>query len=183
KKYKKGKHWEAHPIDYAERFADFLLKNNFQGLLADIGCASGKHTAVFRAKGINVVGIDISEDEIETAKVEHPDCRFAKQDAESLEFTDESVAAFFMINVIHYLDKEKAFKEVYRTLKKGGYLFIHFNLLITDREGNIDYSQTESDVMRLVSDFRMVGKKIFERVDAAPKEHTHKILELILQKE
>jgi len=80
------------------------------------------------------------------------------------------------------LDKTKAINEIFRTLKSKGYFFIHFNLSIMDKEGNEDYHHSEEEVLKLVSKFKILHKKILKRVDHKPIEHTHKIIELILQK-
>ncbi|MDD4995020.1 MAG: class I SAM-dependent methyltransferase [Patescibacteria group bacterium] len=181
-KYKKGKHWDAHPTEYAERFADFLKNNNFHGLVVDIGCGRGRDVIVFKKSGFDALGIDISQDEIEAAQANCRDCRFDQQDAENLEFGDEEVSAFFMINIIHYLNAEKALAGIYRALTLGGYLFIHFNLSITDEKGNVDYSGDENDILKLVEKFKVIEKRQFTREDKLPQLHKHEILEFLLQK-
>jgi len=181
-KYNSGKHWENHPTIYAERFLDFLKERRFSGLLIDLGCGSGRDVNFFSKNGLDVKGIDLDEKEISLAKKNFPEICFEIQDVEKLSFVDKSIDYIFMINVIHYLDKEKAIKEVYRTLKDGGYFFIHFNLEIKDNNDKIDYSQKEEEILSLVKDFKIIKKKIFKRVDTKPLKHTHKIMELVLQK-
>lgn len=183
-KYREGRHWENHPTVYAERFAAFLKQQEFNGVLVDIGCGTGRDAAVFQRNGFNVLGIDCSREEIRKAELNYPTCEFEVQDAEALRFADNSIWAYFMINVIHYIKKQQALNEIYRTLSYGGYLFIHFNLDITDEEGNNDYHHDENDISCLVSNsnFKIIKSRKFERMDTVPKRHMHKILELILQK-
>ncbi len=181
-KYNEGRHWEKHPIIYAERFVNFLKKQNFRGLLVDIGCGNGRDVNFFQQHGLKAIGIDYSDKEIKISKDNYPECEFEVQNAEELKFKDKSVDAFYMINVIHYLRKDKALQEAYRALKNNGYFFIHFNISIIDKEGHVDYRHQESDILNLVSDFQIVEKRIFERHDTIPKDHTHKIMELILKK-
>lgn len=181
-KYWAGRHWENHPIIYAETFTKFLKENNFNGILVDAGCSSGRDVDVFSKNGFDVIGIDISEDEIAKAKANFPSCKFEVQNIERLCFENNSIDAFFMINVIHFTNKEKTIKEIFRTLKHGGYFFIHFNISITSKEGKLDYYHSEEDILKLISGFKLLHKIIFERVDINPVEHTHKIMELILQK-
>jgi len=181
-KYAESRHWEKHPTLYAETFAKFLKTVNFNGLIVDIGCGNGRDVNVFSDFGFNALGVDNSKKEIEFDRKKFPELKFEIQDAENLKFKDDSVGAFFMINVIHYLNKEKAIQEIFRTLKPLGYFFIHFNVDITDKSGNADYHQDEEDILKLVSKFKIVDKKLFERVDYQPVEHRHKIMELILQK-
>jgi len=181
-KYSKDKHWEKHPTLYAESFINFLKKTSFDGSIVDIGCGNGRDVSRFNKAGFNVLGIDISEEEINDAKKNFPNIKFDIQNVEKLKFKDNSIDAYFMINVIHYTNKVKALSEIFRTLKKDGYLFIHFNLSIIDEYRKLDYLYEESDIIKLVSKFKIINKNIFERIDKKPVKHIHKIMELILQK-
>jgi SAM-dependent methyltransferase len=182
KKYSTGRHWGKHPTIYAENFAKFLKEKNFEGLLVDIGCGNGRDVKVFSKLGFNALGIDNVQEEINNNKKNFPELKFEVQNAENLKFEDNSIYAFFMINVIHYIHKEKAIQEVFRALKPQGYFFIHFNINVIDKKGNIDYHHEQEDILKLVSKFKILQKNIFERVDQEPVEHKHKIMELILQK-
>ena len=71
---------------------------------------------------------------------------------------------------------------MYRTLKRGGFAFIHFNLLIADQNCNIDYHKTKTDVHKLVKKFKIMEEKTFIREDVLPMPHIHHILQLILKK-
>ena len=181
-KYKDGKHRETHPTIYAERFAELLSNNHFIGQIVDAGCGTGRDVSFFHNYGFNVLGIDYSNHELLTAREKFSSCDFQKQDIENLSLQDNSVNAYFMVNVIHYLNQEKALGEIYRTLSDNGHLFIHFNTSIVDGQGNVDYQQDDDEINDLVSDFDVVDRKVFERVDIIPKKHTPQILELILQK-
>ena len=181
-KYSDGRHWEKHPTLYAETFAEFLKSVNFEGMIVDVGCGIGRDVNVFSKLGFNALGVDNSKEEIENCKKKFPELKFEVQNAENLEFENSSVDAFFMINVIHYVHKEKAIQEIFRALKPRGYFFVHFNIDIIDKSGKVDYSHNQEDILKLVSKFKILQKNIFERVDHQPIEHKHKIIELILQK-
>ena len=181
-KYQEGRHWESHPTVYAERYVAFLKEEGFEDLLVDIGCGSGRDVLVFQQNGIHTLGIDYSTQEIENARLRHPNSEFAVRNVERINFEDNSVGAYFMINVIHYVKKQQALDELLRTLKPRGYLFIHFNIDITDEEGNVDYHHGEKEIYKSLSKFQVKRQRVFERVDTIPKKHTHKILEVILQK-
>jgi len=182
KKYSDSRHWEKHPTLYAETFIEFLKSVNFNGIIVDVGCGNGRDVDVFSKHGFNALGIDNSKNEIENDKKKFPELKFEVQDAEKLKFKDNSIDAFFMINVIHYVHKEKAIQEIFRSLKPKSYFFIHFNIDIIDKNGKVDYHQDQEDILKLVSKFKIVRQKLFERVDSQPIEHKHKIIELILQK-
>ncbi len=181
-KYKETRHWEQRKPDYAEKFVSFLREKKAKGLIVDIGCATGRDVKYFKDAGFETLGIDISKEEIQAAKKNHPDCRFEVQDAEKMNFKDNSVDAFFIINLMHYVDKKAVLKGVLQSLKPGGYVFVQFNLSITDDIGKIDYAYSEEEIIALVSDFAIMKKNKFERTDLKPIKHTHQILELILQK-
>ncbi|MBM3233813.1 class I SAM-dependent methyltransferase [Candidatus Pacearchaeota archaeon] len=181
-KYFDKKHWQNHPAKYSEDFSCFLKSKNFKGMVVDIGCGNGRDVNLFSKNGFRVLGIDNSEEEILFAKSNFPDLNFEVQNAETLNFPDNSIGAFFMINVIHFLNQKKALNEIFRALKPGGYFFVHFNLSVIDAKGNIYYRQNTKSVLNLVSKFKIISQKIFEREDSKPICHKHKILELILTK-
>lgn len=181
-KYLDGEHWKNRAATYASEFADFLRQRNFSGLLVDIGCGNGRDTNLFYQHGINVIGIDHSEKEIAEAKSNFPQCRFKIQNAENMNFADESAGAIFMINVLHYTNQNVVLNEINKILAKDGYALIHFNTQIKDQNNVIDYHQNEKEILGLVSRFKIVENKLFERTDIFPHVHTHKIMELILQK-
>lgn len=181
-KYSLNRHWEKHPIIYAETFAKFLKERHFEGLLVDVGCGNGRDVNVFSKFGFNVLGIDVSRGEIENCKKKFIKLKFEVQDVENLKLKNNSVDAFFMINVIHLVRKEPAINEIFRALKSKGYLFIHFNTDIIDKNGNIEYHYNKQDVLKLISKFKIIQQRIFERIDHQPLEHKHNIMELVLQK-
>jgi SAM-dependent methyltransferase len=181
-KYNASRHWENHPTVYAEHFAKFLKDKNFKGLILDVGCGNGRDVNIFHGFGFDTLGVDNSEKEIESAKEKFPELKFEVQDAEKLNFKDNSIGAVFMINIIHYVHKEKAIQEILRTLTSGGYLFIHFNIDVIDQEGNVDYHHEPEDILKLISKFKVSQKRVFERIDSQPMKHKHEIMELILQK-
>ena len=181
-KYANKRHWEKHPTTYAEAFSEFLKKKRFKGKIVDVGCGNGRDVNIFKKQGFNCLGVDYSEQEINLAKQQFPELAFEVQNVEKLRFEDNSIDAFFIINVIHYVDMKKAISELYRTKNKNGYVFIHFNISITDKDGHQDYTHSEQDILNIVSKFKIVKKNIFERIDLEPIKHTHKIMELILEK-
>jgi len=181
-KYNNGQHWKDHPTSYSEKFADFLESKKINGKLIDAGCGNGRDVQVLNSAGFNVIGIDYSKEEIKLAKKNFSGLNFEVQNIEKMKFKSNSISAFFCINVMHYVNQEKAINEFYRTLKNKGYVFIHFNLEIKDLNENIDYKDSEKDILKLLSKFKIIKKEIVYRTDKTPVEHTHKILELILQK-
>jgi ubiquinone/menaquinone biosynthesis C-methylase UbiE len=181
-KYLQGQHWYDHPVSYAEEFANLLQKQGFKGRIIDIGSGSGRDVHFFKSLGFEVKGLDYSEDEIKRAQASFPQDNFIVGDAEKLDLLDNSVGAVFMINVIHYVNQKKSLEEIHRVLCDRGYFFIHFNLAIKNIDGNIDYQQNEAEIRNSIKAFNIISEKKFSRLDRIPSEHTHNILQFILQK-
>lgn len=181
-KYSKGKHWENHPTAYAEFFVQFLQDMKFQGKIVDLGCGNGRDLNVFHKNGFETLGIDYDEKIIADAKTKYPTLAFQCANIEHLPFSDESIDAYFCINLIHYVDQKKALAEIMRTLKPGGRIYIHFNLQIIDEQGNLDYIQHIDDVHKLISDFWRMYFAYSERNDTEPRPHKHIFYETILKK-
>jgi len=104
------------------------LQINSTHKIIDIACGKGT-TAILIAKkfGCNVIGIDISPELIEEAKILAEKCRvsdkvtFQVGDATRLPFNDNSFdIAISQAMLILVEDKIKAIQEAYRVLKNGG---------------------------------------------------------------
>lgn len=184
-KYREGSHWEKHPTVYTDGFISFLRKENVSAniLIVDLGCGNGRDVNHFNVSGIHAIGFDNDKEILEDAKQksEYP-AAFYPCDIERLPFLDTTQDAYFCINVMHYINASKVLSEIYRTLKPGGYAFIHFNLLIIDQNYTIDYHQTRSEVYELVNQFAIVEEKIFLREDTIPQAHIHHIMQVILKR-
>ncbi|XP_038643785.1 putative methyltransferase DDB_G0268948 isoform X2 [Scyliorhinus canicula] len=91
-------------------------------LAVDIGCGSGQSTRGLASYFDKVVGIDVSEAQIEEAKkVDGPDnVSYRLGLAEELEFEDGSVDLVTAGIAAHWFDMEKFMKEAERVLKPKG---------------------------------------------------------------
>ena len=94
----------------------------------DYCCGLGNTTKNLYEYGAKkVYGIDIAEDELNTAKKAVENAGFDSSglivgDAENTPFEDNKFDLIVCIGVLHHLDCNKAFKEIYRILKPGGYV-------------------------------------------------------------
>ena len=94
-------------------------------LVLEIGCGVGMDSYRMARHGLRVTGIDLTQVAIETAK-----SRFAREslegtfevgNAEALGLPDEHFDYVYSFGVLHHVaDTERAVKEVWRVLKKGG---------------------------------------------------------------
>ncbi len=113
------------------RLAELCKLENAKKVLV-VGCGTGGD-AVYIAKtyGCSIIGIDIAEHMIQKAKerVEREELTYLVEfkvgDAYDLEFETETFDVVLTVFVSQFLDREKAFKEFHRVLKKGGCLGIN----------------------------------------------------------
>ena len=109
-------------VKIAEKLLSFI-PDDFSGRLLDVpvGTAVFTHEKYKRMKNADITCLDYSEDMLEQAKKRLPDIGMIQGDVGSLGFDDESFDTLLSMNGFHaFPDKEKAFSETYRVLKKGG---------------------------------------------------------------
>ncbi len=95
--------------------------------ILDVGTGTGFFVVLLSKLGHTVVGIDLTEAMLDEARENCIDfdvsAEFLQMDAQNLDFEDESFDAVITRNLTWTLpDTEKAYKEWYRVLKKGGIL-------------------------------------------------------------
>ena len=100
-----------------------------QGNILDVGCGLGattKYLLNFYSPD-NVVGINISPQQLEQAKINAPNCQFMLMDAVAMDFEDNSFDNIICVEAAFYFDTRKRFlQEAKRVLKPGG------NLIMSD---------------------------------------------------
>ena len=100
-----------------------------EGKILDIGCADGTVTKFIleQSRASLVVGIDALQGSVDYAqkRFKTKKLKFLTADAEKLPFEKEEFEAVFCLDSIeHFLNPEKAIREMKRVLKKNGYLVI-----------------------------------------------------------
>jgi SAM-dependent methyltransferase len=131
--------YDAVAAEYAEKFAgelahkplDRRLLRDFaatvRGPVLDFGCGPGQTTALLRAAGASVAGLDLSPALLVEARARNPEIPFAAGDLLRLPLGDGVLAgavAFYAI--VHFNDYQlrTAFQELRRVLRPGGHLLI-----------------------------------------------------------
>lgn len=94
----------------------------------DVGCGTGNYTIALAEKGMNVTGLDVSLQMIETARKKMSSVEWVHGDAKHLPFSDRSFDGVLCFLAIHHI-KELAlfFSEAQRVLKPGGKIVIFTN--------------------------------------------------------
>ncbi len=116
------KEYDRNLLDaFARRFTD-------NSVICDVGCGPSAHIGRYvLEKGINVVGVDISDQCVEMARRCNPGMRIEQGDATGLPFNSESFDGIISYYSIIHSPKDcthRYFSEFHRILKPGGYLLV-----------------------------------------------------------
>lgn len=94
--------------------------------LLDFGCGTGQQAICMAKVGYRVSGFDVSEKQIESARLRAAEYGFADrtdfsvQIAENLDYQDNSFDCILGIDILHHLEIEPSIRETHRVLKPGG---------------------------------------------------------------
>jgi 2-polyprenyl-3-methyl-5-hydroxy-6-metoxy-1,4-benzoquinol methylase len=115
----------AYPTNVSYRIGR-VARYIYGGRWLDYGCADGGYTAsLLDAGAVNVVGVDISPERIETARTTHPGVEFRVNNDGLLSFKDRAFDGAFLNEVIeHVADESRTLSDIGRVLKPDGILII-----------------------------------------------------------
>ncbi len=115
-----------HTLRAANRAQQLLDRIDFQGSwrYLDVGCGVGAAACEIAERyGLDVTGVDVDPGQIEATRATHPHLRFMVMDATKLQFHDAEFDIVATSMVMHHTqDWERAFSEMIRVLRPGGYL-------------------------------------------------------------
>ena len=128
------KHRDVHKIDNElENFYGQLPK---EPKVLDAGCGAGRPVSKFLTdKGVNVMGIDISDKMLKLAKQNVPDGNFQKGDMTKIKFGEEHFDGVVSVFALFHIEKqmhEQVFSEFFRVLKRRGVLMINTGIRESD---------------------------------------------------
>lgn len=116
---------------------------SFASKIYDVGCGPSGHIGRYLFdKGLNVIGVDISQKCIDIAKNYHPDMAFKKMDMMALQLDDlsiDGIISFYSIIHTPKNDVYKIFQEFKRVTKIGG------KILLAVKEG--DHEGIEDNIL------------------------------------
>jgi ubiquinone/menaquinone biosynthesis C-methylase UbiE len=110
-----------------DSFADSLRG---QGKVCEIGCGPGQIARYLLDRGVNMRGIDLSDEMVKCARRLNPDISFEQGDMLALNFKDASFAGLVSFYAVIHLkrpDMTRALKEMRRVLQPGGKLLVSFH--------------------------------------------------------
>lgn len=89
----------------------------------DVACGSGNYTAALSHFGLNMTGIDVSEEMLTKARAKHPQVQWTHGDARELPFENNQFSGVVCTLATHHIPNlEKAFSEVHRVMNKGNFV-------------------------------------------------------------
>lgn len=110
---------------------DFFIDKLNEDKILDIGCGSGRDSEYFVNKGLDVIGIDLSNRFIEISQAKVPKAKFIKMDMRNINFPVNSfdgiwlMASLLHIPKLEIKDTVIKFREV---LKTNGIIYISVKL-------------------------------------------------------
>lgn len=107
------------------RKAAGMILSEPPGRLLDVGCGNGSFAAGFLKAGFAVAGIDMTDEQVATARARGVDARVHDLGSGPLPFPDQSFDGAFAGEVIeHIVDTSTFLADIRRILKPGGYLVL-----------------------------------------------------------
>jgi ubiquinone/menaquinone biosynthesis C-methylase UbiE len=106
-----------------------LIKRGTVGRIADVGCGPGRVAAFIAERGLDVVGVDVSQAMLAVARTAHPHIKFEEGQVDALPIETGVLAGAVCWYSIIYTPADrltKAFGELTRVLIPGGYLLLAF---------------------------------------------------------
>jgi SAM-dependent methyltransferase len=120
---------ESMPVERAvlDLFAEMTLAVGVE--VADVGCGTGRLLPYLARRSLAPRGVDLSPGMIEVARREHPGFEYEVADLRELPFEDASLAGvvcWFSLMFLAPDTRARAFAELARVVKPGGYLVTAF---------------------------------------------------------
>ncbi|KAK3879524.1 hypothetical protein Pcinc_015908 [Petrolisthes cinctipes] len=115
------------PLTLCKAVVDHVKKSRGDdlGICGDIGCGSGQNTSLYSDYFREVVGVDVSPQQLAIARTatQHlTNVTFKEGSGERLPFADHSVDLLTCCVSVHWFDYAQFYSEVERVLKPGGVL-------------------------------------------------------------
>lgn len=150
------KNKEKYPLKYSI----FSIKDKNK-LILEAGCGAGRILRYYHNNGYKIIGIDFIKEAIDKLKKKDSSLKVKEGDITNLEFEDNLFDYILAFGLFHNLENnlDKAIKESFRVLKKGGTICASFRA---------------DNIQNLIIDFLkskgLKNKKAFHKMNLTKKE-------------
>ena len=131
-----------------------------KGTVCELGCGPGQVARYLKDRGVDIRGLDLSDEMVNVARRLNPDIPFSQGDMLALDFTDSSIAALVLFYSIIHIKREdvvRAFQEMRRVLIPGGSVFVSFHRGDGELHRDEWFGQPVSIDFRLFQPHEMAG--------------------------
>ena len=159
-------------LQEAEAFVDALvshldMKHGAKAL--DLACGKGRHSLHLQKKGFDVIGIDLSEESIQEAKLsEREGLAFFEHDMRSLYWTDYFDLVVNLFTSFGYFhnpeDDQKTISSVADSLKPGGLFVLDFMNATRVKANLVGYEEKTIDGIQFEITRSVEDGVIFKRI-------------------
>ena len=140
-----------------------------QGKILDVGCGLGATTNYLSKyySPQNVIGINISPQQLEQAQINASACKFINMDAVKMDFEDNSFENIICVEAAFYFDtREQFLGEAKRILKPGGKLILSDLFFSTTEYLGGDVLIPQANIINSVEEYKDLYQKVrFESVE------------------
>jgi 2-polyprenyl-3-methyl-5-hydroxy-6-metoxy-1,4-benzoquinol methylase len=130
-------------IEYINNFSKRLGN---KGNVLDLGCGPGNDSYFLSKNGLDVVGVDFSEEMIKVAKKRVTEAEFYLKNVLEISFEENSFDGIWCVGLLHHIKKKDMpilLKQVISCLKQEGIFFI--STKSGDGEGIVEQEQIGTD--------------------------------------
>jgi len=136
------------------RMIHHLRTEGEEHVYLDIGCGTGNYTAALHEYGLNLIGIDPSDEMLNKAEAKCSTITWQKGTAENINLNTESIAGVLAsLTIHHWQNLNQGCKEIHRVLKKEGKF-----VLFTSLPSQINFPNMIADSAKVLSSFEKIKR-------------------------
>lgn len=153
------------------------------GPVYDLGCGPGHVTRYLAGRGVDARGLDLSPEMVRVAQARSPGLAFVAGSMTAIEAADASWAGAVALYSIIHLDRDerrRAFREIARVLRPGGWLLVAFHVSSAEQPAgssvhletwlgaSVDLTAYFLEPGEVLADLREAGLELRARLDREP---------------
>jgi len=148
-----------------EKLLDYLSEKKDN--ILDVACGKGA-TSRYLTKYYppsDIVGINISQKQLETCRINMPESEFIQMNATNMNFDDSTFDNIICVEAaFHFSSREKFLEETLRVLKPGGHLLLSDMLFVKFRKGDSaeNYVKNINEYKKIFDDLGFIDVEVID---------------------